>query len=197
MPPGERPFGLEGNKLLAMVGLAARRIGTVGRQRVLVVLALSALVCLAGCRVPSPPSWQVVRVDDGDTVVLRNGEGETRFRLAGIDAPEQDQPFGPEARRMLAELLESGPIAVDARGEDRYGRTVAVLYVGYTNVNETMVSRGGAWWFEPYARGNVALERLQAGARSRRLGLWGAGEPPVPPWEWRSAKHERDAGQSR
>lgn len=165
------------------------------RNMVLVALVLLAL-CLAGCRAPSAETWQVARVEDGDTVVLRKGEQETRIRLAEIDAPERDQPFGRESRQMLTEILATGPIALHPRGEDSYGRTLAVLYVGYTNVNEAMVARGGAWWFERYARRNVTLAELQAGARSRRLGLWGSDQPPVPPWEWRSERNHGNAAES-
>lgn len=178
-----------------MSGLRQRREWTADRNLVLFVLALLT-ACMAGCRAPAAPIWQVARVDDGDTVVLRKGGEVTRIRLAEIDAPERDQPFGRESRRMLTELLATGPIAVDPRGGDQFGRTLAVLYVGYTNVNEAMVARGGAWWFERYAPRNVTLAELQAGARSRRLGLWGSDEPPVPPWEWRSERNRGNAAES-
>ncbi len=43
---------------------------------------------------------RIVRVLDGDTVeILGEGNQLKRVRLAGIDAPEKNQPFGQRSRR--------------------------------------------------------------------------------------------------
>src|SRR5215510_433993 len=44
----------------------------------------------------------VVRVTDGDTIVIQSGEEQYKIRLSGIDAPEIRQAFGREARPALA-----------------------------------------------------------------------------------------------
>ena len=48
---------------------------------------------------------RIVRVLDGDTVeILGEGNQLKRVRLAGIDAPEKNQPFGQRSRQELASL---------------------------------------------------------------------------------------------
>lgn len=54
------------------------------------------------------PAWawegQVIRVTDGDTIVVINEDREqVRIRLYGIDAPESDQAFGDEATEFVKE----------------------------------------------------------------------------------------------
>jgi hypothetical protein len=44
----------------------------------------------------------VVRVTDGDTIVIQSGEEQNKIRRSGIDAPEIRQAFGREARAALA-----------------------------------------------------------------------------------------------
>ena len=55
----------------------------------------------------SPPAPTVLRgrcwVVDGDTIVIDN----THIRLAGIDAPELDHPYGKQAKRGGAVCLNS------------------------------------------------------------------------------------------
>ena len=101
---------------------------------------------------------QVVRVVDGDTVVLNidlgcgvwlNGE---HCRLAGIDAPEkrgEDRAEGFAALHRLQSLIEAEAFRLivrtykDRRG--KYGRWIVELWtVDGINLNERMVSDGFA-----------------------------------------------------
>ena len=43
----------------------------------------------------------VIAVHDGDTITLKNESGQKKIRLAGIDAPELNQPYGVESRGAL------------------------------------------------------------------------------------------------
>src|SRR5688572_24900225 len=58
---------------------------------------------------PAPEAdqgFRVVRIKDGDTVVIIGQDNiDLELRLAGIDAPEKDQPFGAEAAQFLESLL--------------------------------------------------------------------------------------------
>ncbi|MBB5234493.1 thermonuclease family protein [Deinococcus budaensis] len=101
---------------------------------------------------------QVLRVVDGDTVVLRfplpfNVLADLDVRLLGIDAPERvgaSRAAGEAAKTYLAALLDSGD-ALRARSHktDRYGRYLAELWL----------RRGGEWH-------NVSLLLLEAGHAS-------------------------------
>lgn len=69
----------------------------------------------------------------------RNGE-ELKIRLCGIDAPEKDQQFGIESRDHLRSLIdrgiEDGRLIVLPVEQDRYGRTVAEIFVPMVDTEE-------------------------------------------------------------
>jgi endonuclease YncB( thermonuclease family) len=93
-----------------------------------------------------------VRVIDGDTVVVLDARMEQhRVRLAGIDAPERDQPFGTKSKQYLADLVAGKQITVDWHTLDRYHRIVGNIILGGQDVNLAMVTGGLAWWYRKYA----------------------------------------------
>ncbi len=121
------------------------------------------------------------RIIDGDTVELTEG---TRIRLHGIDAPERDQPYGPQATRALDGYLGRS-VYVEEKDTDTDGRQVAVLWSpDGVNINVAMVCGGHAWWYQHYARFNTDLQDCEAEAQAGGVGLW-ADEGPVAPWDWR------------
>ncbi|MGV0961070.1 MAG: thermonuclease family protein [Limnohabitans sp.] len=91
-------------------------------------------------------SGRIVRVTDGDTVTLLSSDNtRIKIRLAGIDAPESRMPYGHAAQVHLAELVLNKEVIAVTHKHDRYGRTVATLWVGTKDVNLTMVQDGLAW----------------------------------------------------
>jgi endonuclease YncB( thermonuclease family) len=82
----------------------------------------------------------------------------------------------------LANHIASGTVSCDQRDIDRYGRTVAVCYLGSEDVNAWMVAQGWALAYRHYSKNYVAQEET---ARSAKTGLWAGAF--VPPWEWRAA----------
>ena len=90
---------------------------------------------------------------DGDTCTTTTGE---RVRLACIDTPElsgkRAQPLQAQvARDYLRDLVVGEEVGIRRIREDRYGRTVAELFLGKANVQENMVVSGHAEIFERYA----------------------------------------------
>lgn len=65
------------------------------------------------------------RALDGDTMQC----GAERVRLYDVYAAEWNEPGGREARRKLQRLLASGEVRLVRHGADRYGRTLADVYV--------------------------------------------------------------------
>ena len=81
---------------------------------------------------------------DGDTCTTTTGE---RVRLACIDPPELTgkgaEPVPTNAARdHLRGLVVSKKVGIRRTTEDSYGRTVAELFVGETNVQQEMVVGG-------------------------------------------------------
>jgi endonuclease YncB( thermonuclease family) len=124
----------------------------------------------------------VDRVVDGDTVYLSDG---AKIRLYGIDCPERRQPYGLKARDALA-TMAAGPVRIQKMDVDRYGRTVAVVWIDGRNVNRAMVEAGAAWVYDRYCRADFcdAWRTLETEARTHRRGLW-SDPDALPPWEWR------------
>ena len=131
---------------------------------------------------------RVVEIVDGDTVgVMHDGRAE-RIRLHGIDAPEKRQAFGRRAQDYLGELIFKQNVRVVVRSKDRYGRTVAELFLGAKNVNHEMVRAGMAWWFRRYAPRDQVLQDLEEKAREAGVGLW-RDPDAVAPWTFRRPAH--------
>jgi endonuclease YncB( thermonuclease family) len=129
---------------------------------------------------------RVVKVIDGDSLVLRAADGGRTYevRLYGIDAPEYKQAGGKQARRALDELVYNKRVTIRQVDEDTHGRVVAWVDLGETSANLYMLRQGHAWWFKRYAEDETALQQAAAEARAARRGLWAA-DRPTPPWKWR------------
>jgi endonuclease YncB( thermonuclease family) len=152
----------------------------------LLALLLAGLVSVATAATPAFRA-KVVGVTDGDTItVLRAGRPE-KIRLHGIDSPERGQPFGARAKQFTARLASDQEVTVRVTDRDRYGRTVADVFLpDGRNLNQEIVRAGYAWWTPRYSRDPV-LAALEAAARKARVGLW-ADPHPQAPWDWKRAQ---------
>lgn len=139
---------------------------------------------------------RVVRVSDGDTLaVLAIDLRKVTIRLAGIDAPEKLQDFGPEAKQQLTELCLDKPVQVEVRTTDRYRRTVARVSCDGVDAATKMLQLGLAWHFTRYAHSQpqeeaVTDRREQDTAKLSGLGLWSQPNP-ISPWTWRAQQREK------
>ena len=135
----------------------------------------------------------MVAVADGDTLTISDAtSGRHVVRLAGIDAPEIDQPFGAEAKANLADLALHKVAVIDWDKRDRYGRVVGKVTIGGIDVNLEQIRGGLAWHFKAYQQEQSVADRqayaqAEASARNSSLGLWAA-PTPRPPWQWRSSR---------
>ena len=154
---------------------------------------------------PSEPV-RVINVVDGDTVDVvpanaRRGGEATRVRLWGIDAPEWQQPLGPEATRALNELFRDarGVLRMEVFAYDQYARALGLLYWDREgrgrSVNREMVLQGYAYTSR-FRQGQsfrkaLGFDAAEAEARRRRDGVWGmkGGERELP-WAYRSRQRQ-------
>lgn len=125
---------------------------------------------------------KVMRVKDGDTVVVAPAEGGEFFVcwLYGIDAPEGKQAYGDESTRALKQLILGLPVEVRTKGRDQYSRKICFIQKGSLDVNIEMVRQGHAWAFrkylnQPYTSSYISAEDE---ARTNKRGLWQQGIPP-------------------
>jgi micrococcal nuclease len=135
---------------------------------------VAALWLAATLQAGAVQSWQgsVTRVSDGDTLWVRPAAGgkPVKVRINGIDAPEICQAGGRAARKALAARVLGRPLGVLARGQDDYGRTIAVLELDGEDIGGWMVSQGHAWSYG-FGRdgGPYAAQQARAQAASRGL----------------------------
>lgn len=135
----------------------------------------------------------VLAVHDGDTITVRSHVGKQfRVRLAGIDAPELQQPHGIEARDHLAADIAGKDVGLITSGTDLYGRVIVTVMNHGTDENLAQLKAGFAWVYSKYTgridRGTLAAYlAAQTDAHDAKRGLW-ADEVTQPPWEFRRAK---------
>ena len=152
-------------------------------------LSVLLLLFAAGTAYADTMTGVVIVVIDGDTVLFKpdayspSDRAFLKIRLADIDAPEHDQPYGDAATQALAERVLNQRVEVDTVATDVYGRTIARIRMDADEVGADLVRRGLAWsatrsW---HASGLKAAQRQ---ARLARRGLW-QDAAPVPPWVWR------------
>lgn len=132
---------------------------------------------------------RVVRVVDGDTVVLNRSGKLVTCRLIGVSAPETHhptkppEPYGKEAEEYLRWWLEGKTVRVDYEYEatspyrqDRYKRLLVYLWAdkGKQLVNLELVKRGYARFESEYrTRYRKDFKAAEAEAKSLGMGLWG------------------------
>ena len=82
---------------------------------------------------------------DGDTLVCNH----RKIRLTNVYAAELNQAGGPAARRRLQALVASGEVSLRPYGQDRYGRTLAEVYVNGRRIEQADIGpragRGSHW----------------------------------------------------
>lgn len=112
-------------------------------------VSVGLLALLAGPALAQPLAIcgggkRVTCVVDGDTFWV---DGE-KVRIADIDTPEIEGGCGSEreraalARDRLADLLGADPFTLRREGQDRYGRTLAVIANRHGSIGEVLIGEG-------------------------------------------------------
>lgn len=134
------------------------------------------------------PTYEVVRVSDGDTVYLMMDGESTRVRLIGVDTPETKDPeepvqrYGPEATTFLTNLLKGEEVYVQREpgmNRGKYDRPLVYLYRAPDGlfVNLEIVRQGYGRVDAPPAFQYIGLfNHYEQRAREIGKGLWAANE---------------------
>lgn len=167
----------------------------------------AALVLCAGPAFAAELQGRVVRVTDGDTVVVLDAaKTQHKVRLQGIDAPERKQPFSEKSKQHLSDLVFGKDVVVQWDKRDRYQRIVGKVLVAdpacakqpcpkNVDTGLAQIEAGLAWWYRHYANEQTpedrkSHERAEKTAREARVGVWSE-KNPVAPWDFRKAKRSK------
>lgn len=130
-------------------------------------------------------------VTDGDSLRVSMRGRDSEIRLADVDAPEREQPYGWQAKLRLIDLVRDQDLLIVPRDVDQYGRIVAWVWAGNTLVNRELIASGAAWFFARYAEDD-AFYHVERQAREARRGLWSLPvEKRKEPWVWRKEQQGR------
>ena len=111
---------------------------------IIALLFLSLNACSSGSAEQQASQVDVIRVIDGDTVVIA---GDERVRLIGIDTPEKGQCGFDEAKQALETLLATGTATFYSgviSDKDKYDRLLRYIEVEGVDVGLNLISNGFA-----------------------------------------------------
>lgn len=115
----------------------------------------------------------ITKVVDGDTVETSLGE---KIRYIGINSPENGEPFSKQATDKNKELVLNKNVRLefDVEKKDRFGRTLAYVFVQDLNVSIELAKAGVAvsQTLQPNVKYQKEILDGQKSARDNCLGLW-------------------------
>ena len=153
----------------------------------LVLLLILLSTFLITCSFYDQNSVKVVRVVDGDTIIVKLSDKRERVRLIGVDTPETKHPrkpvqyFGEEAYRFTKKLCEGKNISLEydhtnenIEHRDRYGRLLAYIFLkDGTFVNAEIVKQGyGHAYIRFPFEYTYEFMGYQREAQEKGLGMW-------------------------
>jgi endonuclease YncB( thermonuclease family) len=133
---------------------------------------------------------KVISVADGDTITILTKQNEQiKVRLSAIDTPEGDQAYGNKAKDFTSSMVFGKQVSIEPETIDKYGRTVAMVFVDGMNLNREIVANGHGWVFKKYCTKSFCDDwlKIEEKARNAGIGLW-KDKDPTPPWEWRQSQ---------
>lgn len=141
--------------------------------------------------------FQVVRVNDGDTITAVPNGKEIKIHLVGIDAPELSnikhipgQPFSLKAKKYLSALVLNKVVTIKSygKGRNRNGRFLSEVFVGGVNINLEMLKAGMAEVYRGRSvKGlDIAIYRdAELKAKDKTVGIWELRDQYFSPRDWR------------
>lgn len=167
----------------------------IGIVLVLVVAVIVLVVLVRPAAAPEPIGFDVaeqgvvVRVIDGDTIVVRIDGRDERLRYIGVNAPElanvergsAAECGSLDAAETNRELVQGRSVALerDVSDRDRFGRLLRHAWVdrdGWRLVSAELAEAGAvrARSYSPDSARDAELEIAERQARSAGRGLWGS-----------------------
>ena len=129
---------------------------------------------------------KVIGIKDGDTVVVLDSlNHQTTLRLAEVDCPEKNQPFGTKAKQFTSDQIYRKEIKYVVTDIDRYGRSIAMIYYDDNKyLSAEIIKTGMGWHYKRYST-SKELALIEDNAKKNKKGLW-VDINPIEPSEWRN-----------
>lgn len=127
---------------------------------------------------------KVIKVKDGDTIVILDANNvQQTVRIADIDCPEKGQPFGSKAKAFTSGEVFGKLVDINAKGIDKYGRTIGYVIYDKKNLSIELLKVGLAWHYKYYSS-DENMDSIELSARKNKVGLW-SDKYPIEPYKWR------------
>jgi len=137
---------------------------------------------------------KVVRIVDGDTIVVALGGKNIKVRYIGMDTPEDVDPNSPvepmsrEAAAANGKLVAGKTVVLekDTSETDQYGRLLRYVWLHtgstWTLVNLVLVQQGyaTALRYPPDVKYADVFDAAQGSAESSLVGIWSLAAAPAP-----------------
>lgn len=138
-----------------------------------------------------PFKAEVTKIIDGDSLKVKDGRKYYEIRLYGIDAPEYDQPYAAEAKKLVKETILGKKVTVLPVEWDKYHRLVAIVNYKEQSINKRLLSRGLAWYYPKYCKLRMCKSWKREGKKAKKRGenIW-SDPSSMAPWRWKYNKHK-------
>lgn len=154
----------------------------------LIILVATLIALYSGFQtgaLSSRVNAKVISIADGDTISVQLEDDQIiKVRLLGIDTPETHHPtkpvgcYGPQASEFTTKKLTNKRIELeyDIEKYDKYGRTLAFVYLDGVRFNDVLVKNGYArtLTIAPNKKYSFNLLKLELEAEKNKVGMWGA-----------------------
>jgi micrococcal nuclease len=142
-------------------------------------LVISPVFVIAG-------QYQVIRVVDGDTIVVEYGGKFEKVRMLCVNTPEsihpdkkQNIPMGKVASRYTQKKLIGKNVDLEfeiKKLRGNYGRLLAYVFVDRKNLNLDLIRQGLSPYYTKYGKSekyDAEFRAAEKQARKEKLNIWG------------------------
>ena len=130
--------------------------------------------------------YQVIRIVDGDTIVIKYGGKYEKVRMLCVNTPEsvhpdkkQNIPMGKVASRYTQKNLIGKSVDLEfeiKKLRGNYGRLLAYVFVDGQNLNLDLVRQGLSPYYTKYGESekyDAEFRVAEKQARKEKLNIWG------------------------
>ena len=163
-------------------------------QRPLIAILLCSSFFLLFPDLSIAAQFKVTHVYSGDIIKVTDSTKTIIVRLAGIDAPEQGQPYNHRARTYLTDLILHRTVTIFEYEIGLKNSLVGEVFLEGRSINIEMLRAGLAEVFRgmpPKKLDLILYLMIEQDARKAKRGMWVLGDRYVSPslWRLRNRKH--------